>query len=125
MNKENFKVTECQTMKSIVERIEGAELQDKKGGKLRFRLHMTDAMSETSIEALDLSVRSYNCLKRAGYNKISDITDALAGGVELKDIRNCGTRSVREIKEKLFLFQYESLPEHKREDYLKEVVGIN
>jgi DNA-directed RNA polymerase subunit alpha len=86
---------------------------------------MTEKMSEVGLEALDLSVRSYNCLKRAGYNTVGDVFDGLASGKELRSIRNCGTTSAREIMEKLFLFQYESLSEKNREWYLLEVVVLN
>ena len=86
---------------------------------------MTQGMSDTSIEALDLSVRSYNSLKRAGYNSIGDVVDAISTGTELKGIRNCGAKSVREIMEHLFLFQYNSLPADRQDAYLVEVVKMN
>ncbi|MCR4598430.1 MAG: hypothetical protein K5678_05290 [Acetatifactor sp.] len=59
-------------------------------------------MSDTSLEALDLGVRAYNSLKRAGYNTIGDVVDAISSGSDLKSIRNCGKTCVREIMEHLF-----------------------
>ena len=108
-----------------MKQMEGVELRERHGARFRFRLHLTEAMSGTAIEALDLSVRSYNSLKRAGYHCIGDVAEAIAAGTELKGIRNCGAKSVREIMEHLFLFQYNSLPVEKQEAYLREVVKIN
>ena len=49
-----------------------------------------------SIDELELSVRSYNCLHRAGYEYVSDFA-----GKNLNDIRNLGPKSLEEIVEKL------------------------
>jgi len=51
------------------------------------------------IEDLDLSVRSYNCLKREGINTVSELV-ALSE-VQLMNIRNFGQKSVDEVKDKL------------------------
>ena len=51
------------------------------------------------IEDLDLSVRSYNCLKREGINSVSELV-ALSE-VQLMNIRNFGQKSVDEVKDKL------------------------
>lgn len=51
------------------------------------------------IEDLELSVRSYNCLKRAGYNTAGSI--ARAGKSELSKVRNMGKKSLDEIERTL------------------------
>lgn len=51
------------------------------------------------IEELDLSVRSYNCLRRADIRKVSDLIKLTEE--DLIRIRNMGKKSVKEIKEKL------------------------
>lgn len=51
------------------------------------------------IEDLDLSVRSYNCLKREGINTVSELV-ALSP-TQLMNIRNFGQKSVDEVKDKL------------------------
>ena len=51
------------------------------------------------IEDLDLSVRSYNCLRRGGYDTIGDIRGATIE--QLMKVRNLGRRSIDEILEKL------------------------
>src|SRR5699024_2462902 len=51
------------------------------------------------IEDLDLSVRSYNCLKREGINAVSELV-ALSE-TQLMNIRNFGQKSVDEVRDKL------------------------
>lgn len=56
-------------------------------------------LEKMNIEDLDLSVRSYNCLKRAGINTVME----LAGKSEedMMKVRNLGRKSLKEVKEKL------------------------
>jgi len=57
---------------------------------------------DTPIEALELSVRAYNCLKRAGITRVGEILDKLAKGQsELLAIRNFGQKSFDELLAKL------------------------
>ena len=51
------------------------------------------------IEELDLAVRSYNCLKRAGIENVDELTQRTED--EMLRIRNLGKKSFKEIKEKL------------------------
>lgn len=52
-----------------------------------------------TIEEMDLSLRSFNCLKRAGFNRVSDIIEVTES--ELKAIKNFGKKSLTEVIEKL------------------------
>lgn len=52
-----------------------------------------------TIEELDLSVRSYNCLKRAGINTIQELTNKTES--EMMKVRNLGRKSLTEVKGKL------------------------
>jgi len=54
---------------------------------------------EMTIEELDLSVRSFNCLKRAGINTVNDLIEKSAE--EMMKVRNLGKKSFDEVKEKL------------------------
>ena len=54
---------------------------------------------EMTIEELDLSVRSFNCLKRAGINTVNDLIGKSAE--EMMKVRNLGKKSFDEVKEKL------------------------
>ncbi len=109
----------------IMNQLEGVQLREKHGSSFRFRMLMTQPMIDTSLEALELSVRAYNSLRRAGFETVGDVVEAVSSGADLQNIRNCGKTSVREIMEHLFLFQYNSLPLNKQYDYLKEVVRMN
>ncbi len=51
------------------------------------------------IEELDLSVRSYNCLKRAGINTVGELTNKTEN--EMIKVRNLGKKSLEEVKQKL------------------------
>lgn len=54
---------------------------------------------EMTIEELDLSVRSYNCLKRAGINTVEELTDKSED--DMMKVRNLGKKSMEEVKHKL------------------------
>lgn len=58
-----------------------------------------DPLASMPIEDLDLSVRSYNCLKREGVATVGELLDKT--GQELLEIRNFGSKSVDEVTEKL------------------------
>ena len=114
-----------QSVIEIMNRIDGVNLHEKKGGKFRFYMNLTNSMKNEPIEALDLSVRSFNSLKRANFHTIGDVAQAVASGRELKGIRNCGAKSVREIMEHLFLYQYNSLTPARQDTFLIEVIITN
>jgi DNA-directed RNA polymerase subunit alpha len=54
---------------------------------------------EMTIEELDLSVRSYNCLKRAGINTVQELCAKTEE--EMMKVRNLGRKSLEEVQEKL------------------------
>ncbi len=54
---------------------------------------------EMTIEELDLSVRSYNCLKRAGINTVEELTNRSED--DMMKVRNLGKKSLEEVKHKL------------------------
>ncbi len=59
----------------------------------------TAKVLEMTIEDLDLSVRSYNCLKRANINTVADLTAKTED--EMIKVRNLGRKSLEEVKKKL------------------------
>ncbi len=59
----------------------------------------TNAELDKQIEDLDLSVRSYNCLKRAGIHSVRQLVDYSEN--DLLNIRNFGAKSIEEVKDKL------------------------
>jgi DNA-directed RNA polymerase subunit alpha len=54
---------------------------------------------ETPIEELNLSVRSYNCLRRAGINTVEELKGKTED--ELMKVRNLGKRNLDEVLEKI------------------------
>ena len=52
-----------------------------------------------TIEELDLSVRSFNCLKRAGINKVEDLINK--SEEDMMKVRNLGKKSLDEVVAKL------------------------
>ena len=58
-----------------------------------------DHILEKPIEELDLSVRSFNCLKRAGINTLAELTQKTEE--EMMRVRNLGRKSLKEVKDKL------------------------
>ncbi len=59
----------------------------------------TNTELDKQIEDLDLSVRSYNCLKRAGIHAVRQLVDFSEN--DLLNIRNFGAKSIEEVKDKL------------------------
>ena len=65
---------------------------------------------ETTIEELDLSVRSYNCLKRANINTVDDLTSKTEE--EMMKVRNLGRKSLDEVLSKLHALGLSLKPSH-------------
>ena len=58
-----------------------------------------DTMLKMTIEELDLSVRSFNCLKRANINTVEDLVSKTQD--EMIKVRNLGRKSLEEVEHKL------------------------
>lgn len=58
-----------------------------------------DTVMKMTIEELDLSVRSFNCLKRANINTVEDLTNKTVE--EMIKVRNLGRKSLEEVEHKL------------------------
>ncbi len=70
-----------------------------------------ERVAEANIEVLDLSVRAFNCLKRAGITKVGEILEKLDRDEdELLAIRNFGQKSLDELKEQLAAKGFWPLP---------------
>jgi DNA-directed RNA polymerase subunit alpha len=74
-----------------------------RGADLDIMVEKEDASSDKTldmpIEELDLSVRSYNCLKRAGINSVGELCSKTEE--EMMKVRNLGRKSLEEVIEKL------------------------
>lgn len=76
------------------------ELKYKIANPETIEIKKDDLIEYSKIEKLDLSVRSYNCLKRARINTIGELTQKTEE--EMMRVRNLGRKSLKEVKEKLF-----------------------
>ena len=63
---------------------------------------------ETSIEELELSVRSFNCLKRAGIATVEDLTNKTE--TDMMKVRNLGRKSLEEVTNKLHSLGLDFMP---------------
>ncbi|MDR0841341.1 MAG: DNA-directed RNA polymerase subunit alpha [Christensenellaceae bacterium] len=78
---------------NLTEHVQGVEiLVEKEEDKKEKILEMT-------IEELELSVRSYNCLKRAGINTVDELVQR--NEEEMMKVRNLGRKSLEEVQQKL------------------------
>ena len=59
----------------------------------------TDTKLSMTIDELDLSVRSFNCLKRANINTVADLISKT--GEDMMKVRNMGKKSLDEVQKKL------------------------
>lgn len=78
---------------NLTDRAKNTEVLVEKGEPER------DKILEMTIEELDLSVRSYNCLKRAGINTVEDLISKTEE--EMMKVRNLGRKSLEEVVSKL------------------------
>ena len=63
---------------------------------------VTSEIAETPVEALDLSVRVFNSLKRTGITTVGDVLDLLEKGEQaIMSIRNFGEKSLTELRQKM------------------------
>ena len=58
-----------------------------------------DKVFEMTVEELDLSVRSFNCLKRAGINTVEELINKTEE--DMMKVRNLGVKSLEEVQTKL------------------------
>ncbi len=118
-----------ESMKALVmEKIEDEEFAlwfNSFMGKMKFVVYQGMPEMDKDIESLDLSVRPYNCLKRAGYDSINSLVNDIEHMEDLDRIRHMGRKSMYEVMVKLFLYTYENLKPQKKKSYLDMIVEIN
>lgn len=66
------------------------------------------------LELLGLNDRSYNCLRR---NKINDISEISERWNELKKLRNAGTKTIKEVKNKYIAYYYDTLSDEEKKEF--------
>ena len=101
------------------------EIKKNRDGKIRFPIYINEKLKTTDLDALMLSVRANNCLHRAGYRTIGDVVESIDSFENLKNIRNCGDKSIREITEKVFCYQYSQLDASKKIKFIHRGLELN
>lgn len=89
---------------------------------LQFPLTYTKEFAEMSIREIDLSERSKNSLCRASITNMKSIMDNVE---RIAKIRNCGTKSAKEIKTRFMQKWYETLDENQVAAFWEEFIIIN
>ncbi len=78
---------------NLTEKVDEVEITTEKDEDERERI------LDMTIEELDLSVRSYNCLKRAGINTVGELINKTED--DMMKVRNLGKKSLEEVQQKL------------------------
>jgi DNA-directed RNA polymerase alpha subunit len=94
------------------------------GAGAKIRLPFSERACSTPIEQLNLSVRSYNCLKRAGLCTVERVVEAIIAD-ELWKIRNLGKNSRAEIHVKIYEFGYGELSNREKREFVKSLCETN
>ena len=108
-----------------LENDEFAEWICERVGKFRFVVYQGMSAMDDNIDNLELSVRSYNCLKRAGFNTVNDVVSAIERREDLYKIRNLGRKSADEVMLRIFLYNYTNLKPEKRKAYIEKIKTMN
>ena len=96
-----------------------------------YQVMLTIEQQKQEIEVLDLSVRAYNCLRRAGYCNLESLINGIytkegeTSKKQLRKLRNLGANSADEILIKLFNYQFMILPDARKKAYMDTILKIN
>lgn len=112
-------------MEKLVPTADFMEIKKSQKGRLKFPVYISEKLKNTDLDVLELSMRSSNCLHRVGLNTVGELVEAINSSEDLKKIRNCGSKSVDEIMEKLFCYQYCQLDGVRKIKYINSVLELN
>ena len=91
---------------------------------VKVNIALTAQTCNMAIKDMDLSVRSYNALMAHGVKDLGKLVDLLNSG-NLRDVRNLGVKSAKEIQLKALEYSYEALNEADRKAFLENLLKIN
>ena len=101
------------------------DIYRKYGKRFRFPVYLGEEFMETPLDNLELSVRSYNCLWRAGIRNVGNIVNRIDNRSDLLHIRNLGIRSADEIMKALMEYQFSLLSDEGKKKYLARIDELN
>lgn len=91
------------------------------GGRLPVSLPLSRAVCDTEVAEMELSVRAYNCLRRANITTVGELADMAMEG-KLSQLRNMGAKTVREIRTKLLCYAYHHAAPAWRREFLENLL---
>lgn len=94
------------------------------GTNIRMKIAYSRKTCDTSIDDMQLSVRAWNALKRAGVNTIGELIDVIQEDGLMK-IRNLGKKSMTEIKTRILETGFRDLTETEKIRYFEYVIDNN
>ncbi len=98
---------------------------------IRFNVYLSKKELDENLSVLDLSQRSINCLRRAGFTTLGDLLKAISvtGDERSKEkllrLRNLGRKSAEEILLTIMCYQFQLLSDKERTEYLQDIVRLN
>ena len=93
--------------------------------KFKYSVYLTDEFINTEIEALDLSQRAYNVLRRQQIHLIGELINNIDTEKDLLKFRNCGENTAHEIMKKLFDYHYSLLDDEGKKKYKNKLEAMN
>ena len=91
---------------------------------VKISIALTAQTCGISIKDMDLSVRSYNALMAHGVKDLGKLVDLLNSG-NIRDVRNLGVKSAKEIHLKALEYSYEALNEADKKTFLENLLKKN
>lgn len=88
-------------------------------------IYLAKQFLDTGIEELNLSMRSFNCLRRAGWDTIGDIIEAIDCKHDLMRVRNLGRTSAEEIFYLIIDYHFNMLTADEKPIYQKLYDELN
>ena len=94
------------------------------GKPVKVRIPFGEKTLDSSVDEIDFSVRSSNCLKRTGMMQVRDIVEAIEDERLLK-VRNLGKTSYSEIQTKLLALGYSKLSAIEKKQFFYDLLDLN
>ena len=94
------------------------------GKGAQIELGYTQKLCETNVADLDLSVRSYNALMRAGCKTVGQAIAAINDN-KLLAVRNLGVKSIAEIRRLILEYGYAQASDRRKKEFLHNLVRMN
>lgn len=94
------------------------------GKSVKVRIPFGEKTLDSSVDEIDFSVRSSNCLKRTGMMQVRDIVEAIEDERLLK-VRNLGKTSYSEIQTKLLALGYSKLSAIEKKQFFFDLLDRN